>query len=1464
MKQKYSIIFLAVLSAVVSCVQVDEAALGEQQEQREMITMSVSATLEKGADTKTALEGSLSDAVMHTLWEPSDKIGLVAVRPAMGTAEQVVGFVTDITENAEVADFEGTIAFASEYHAFYPYSSTLKDSCGVFIFNLPQEQKYVANSFDPVAAPMVAKAPYGESLDFKHLCGFLAIQIKGEETVKSITFIGKDQSGAMMPVSGKFEANMYYGDEPSIVSKSNLRSVTMTCATPVALSPDTATPFYFVLPPATYSSFFVMIQTADGKVMLREGTNPLTVSRSHMKPTAALKYAESIYIDLSEVGWSNCYIVPQAGLYSFDATVIGNGEYGLVPEVSFHTDNVNIDPKTVELLWEDRESMISGLELKDGEVRFFSTGVEGNALVAVKDASGKILWSWHIWVTDQPQDQVYSSNFGTFTMLDRNNGAIRADRGEGEEWHEAQGVQYQWGRKDPFTHFKDPRGTVNDRNLFSTNQSKVQISESIEYPTVFEGAGYSEWESTGNNSLWSSGQKTIYDPCPVGYRMPTMEVWRGFTTDGEDKYGSSDEYMNYGGYDNGWYFYYDGGNITYYPATNLIHDGGGYERWENYACRMWTATYNSQSHARKFYFHYNSDSDSHISFSENDHKTYGYAVRCMKDEGHVDTSYPSVAIRSVVDVTSESATVVADVFNEGISEVTERGIVWGLSENLTVDSGTKVVADAAGGGEYRTTLTGLQNATVYYVRPYAINSKGLSYGKVSSFRTTYAGEANNLSVYGTSNCYVVDPAYCKHYINGSVKGHTYESIGSVASVEVLWETNGYGMKTDPGTVIFDVTLKDGNIYFYTNGVEGNALVASKDAMGTILWSWHIWVTDTPQENLYNGYYWVLDRNLGAVSAEEGTGEQWKLSCGLPYQRGRKDPFVSGTFTETYAYYSMEDAIAHPLVRDNGWNYDNDTWSSTEKAVYDPCPVGYRVAVNSVWDNTSMTATDNGHGVYFYFDTNPSTRYWYPFQAYHQTDNIEYYSSGRLLTPTSGYYWDNDSKWNSGESYAQVRCMKDEGYIDMSYPIVKMTVPTDITSDGATINAEITNTGIAAITSRGFIWGTSEDLTPENGTKVECGAGAGKFSKKLDGLSHSTRYYAMAYATNERGTSYSDVMSFFTPYEGSAVNLSKDGTANCYIVPVAYSEYAFNASVRGNSNESVGNIAKAEVLWESRNDRNPINVGDVIASVSFDGNMVHFFLPTEPVAGNAVIAVKDALGTILWSWHIWVTDYDPVATQQTYISGAVMMDRNLGALNMTPGDVGSHGLFYQWGRKDPFAGSGVTWNSGEHAFTAPSDAIRYEYYNSSTDTMENAVKNPTVVYDDARWSEATDLWGYKKTKYDPCPVGWRVSDRAAWEGLNMTYNSQDYLMTDAPYSTSATYFPTAGYTDGSDYIHHIYHGAYFWVTERGGFIDMWWDRNPYMPSRDVDYLHSVRCMKDDPDRNGDNEDYTEGDDYEWND
>ena len=273
MKLRYSIILMATLSAAVSCVQMTEDDLGGGQEQ-EKLPLSVTATIETGSQTKTALEGSLSDASMRTVWMPSDNIGVVAVLPTMGENVAVEEFVTGISEKSNVASFEGSATFAAEYYAFYPYSTEFKNSNGSFIFTIPRNQKYVAGSFDPKAAPMVAKAPREGDFDFQNLCGLLALQLTGSESVKSITFIGKDAAGTMMPVSGTFSVDMTYTDEPVIMVSEPMTSVTLISDTPVQLSQQ-ATPFYFVLPPATYNSFIIMIQTSDGNVMVKEATKPL-------------------------------------------------------------------------------------------------------------------------------------------------------------------------------------------------------------------------------------------------------------------------------------------------------------------------------------------------------------------------------------------------------------------------------------------------------------------------------------------------------------------------------------------------------------------------------------------------------------------------------------------------------------------------------------------------------------------------------------------------------------------------------------------------------------------------------------------------------------------------------------------------------------------------------------------------------------------------------------------------------------------------------------------------------------------------------------------------------------------------------------------------------------------------------------------------------------------------------------
>ena len=236
-------------------------------------------------------------------------------------------------------------------------------------------------------------------------------------------------------------------------------------------------------------------------------------------------------------------------------------------------------------------------------------------------------------------------------------------------------------------------------------------------------------------------------------------------------------------------------------------------------------------------------------------------------------------------------------------------------------------------------------------------------------------------------------------------------------------------------------------------------------------------------------------------------------------------------------------------------------------------------------------------------------------------------------------------------------------------------------------------------------------------------------------------------------------------EDNAKNLSlspdgKSATANCYIVSEA-GAYKFQ-TVKGNSSESVGRVAKADVLWESFGTSTKPSVGALVLNASYNDGYITFETDSTFREGNAVIVAKDADDKILWSWHIWLTDQPE--GQPYYNNAGTMMDRNLGATSATPGDVGALGLLYQWGRKDPFLGSSSISSStvAQSTISWPSSVSS----TSSTGTVSYVTANPTTFVTassfpcDWHYSCNNTLWTTSdKTKsiYDPCPAGWRVPD-----------------------------------------------------------------------------------------------------------
>jgi len=228
-------------------------------------------------------------------------------------------------------------------------------------------------------------------------------------------------------------------------------------------------------------------------------------------------------------------------------------------------------------------------------------------------------------------------------------------------------------------------------------------------------------------------------------------------------------------------------------------------------------------------------------------------------------------------------------------------------------------------------------------------------------------------------------------------------------------------------------------------------------------------------------------------------------------------------------------------------------------------------------------------------------------------------------------------------------------------------------------------------------------------------------------------------------------------------------SNSYIVTGSTAQIpAASANVGG-----VGRITGSfttEVLWSDgvtiANITNGSGSSDIINISGISGS------------GNAVIVAKSG-SNILYSWHLWVTP-DPTATLRSN-NGFIFMDRNLGATTSN-----GTGLYYQWGRKDPFVGS-VT--------ASMIDTVK----SPMTNNLELSIRNPNRFYASisspydwltpSQFSQDNNYWNTingEKGSYDPCPFGWRVppvgSDNTSpWK--DFTGNTRNGII-----------FPLAGYID----------------------------------------------------------------------
>lgn len=261
--------------------------------------------------------------------------------------------------------------------------------------------------------------------------------------------------------------------------------------------------------------------------------------------------------EVKDIRITNCYIVPPGGRVHIPT----DGVYKAWAQMEeFERTPIPEGEVTAEVLWQDEIGVMTehsvkvmNAENRDKAYIVVETGDKaGNAVVAMK-VNGEIYWSWHIWCTDyNPNLKEGQQDFFGYTWMDRNIGmAYSASKYYKEGGLKSKGLLYQWGRKDPFPPAKGWADTESDEDLYSIAGdvkivNKVRVSEgnnipnSVHQPLTFLTPGgsteiwyayyppyASDTEAAINHYLWNNqlGKKTVFDPCPAGWRVPADVVW---------------------------------------------------------------------------------------------------------------------------------------------------------------------------------------------------------------------------------------------------------------------------------------------------------------------------------------------------------------------------------------------------------------------------------------------------------------------------------------------------------------------------------------------------------------------------------------------------------------------------------------------------------------------------------------------------------------------------------------------------------------------------------------------------------------------------------------------------------------------------------------------------------------------------------------------------------------------------
>jgi len=248
-----------------------------------------------------------------------------------------------------------------------------------------------------------------------------------------------------------------------------------------------------------------------------------------------------------------------------------------------------------------------------------------------------------------------------------------------------------------------------------------------------------------------------------------------------------------------------------------------------------------------------------------------------------------------------------------------------------------------------------------------------------------------------ANCYIANEGSTRYLFNAMIGGSSTPL--DTEYIDIVWQTNKDLIKyidMQDGVASFYIEQKRDDDGQLIDEIEpGNVLIGAYNAAGELIWTWHIWITNsnpTEQTIELNGST-LMNINLGADcnSSAESDSDKIGRSYGLYYQWGRRTPIVGPeswnfSLNADKVMYSTNNnqkklkykasnsetgnrawALKNPSTiitgnKDNNydWLYEGheELWSAKSKSEHDPCPAGWRVPESSVYEGLTISALDD--------------------------------------------------------------------------------------------------------------------------------------------------------------------------------------------------------------------------------------------------------------------------------------------------------------------------------------------------------------------------------------------------------------------------------------------------------------------------------------------------------------------------